>query len=303
MNPIQVSIIIPNLHSPTLGRTLESLRAQTYNLDKIEVLVVGQDKYNLITEDELVHFIRTDKPVIQAIARNIGVRHARGEILAFIDADCIAASDWVQTIVTRFQDPNVHWLGGGVTFGGDGYWILCDNVSTFYEWVSTAPRGTRKCLASLNFAVRRSAWAQVDGFDESLAKAEDTDLSLRARLEGFNLDFEPSAVVVHKQHPSRNRPCVIMRRAFESGAWTLAVFKRYEDAMGLPIFYRQPWIMLALSPLTALGVVVKMLRNWTLWRFWYVLPAVCINRLLWRWGGVYYLLRGQTLPFEKSKRA
>jgi GT2 family glycosyltransferase len=289
-----VSIIIPDLHSPVIGRTLDSLRAQVYDLRGVEVLVVGQDKYQLVHEDELIRFIPTQHPVIQSIARNTGSRQARGDLLVFIDADCVAAPDWLQTLTMRFEDPGVHLVGGGLVFPAGDYWTLCDNIAILYDWLSTSPGGTRPNLASLNLAIRRQAWERLGGFDETFAKAEDTELSLRARLAGYSLYFEPRAMVTHAPPASRNQLGRTLRRAFESGYWSLAAFARHQDRIGLASYYRRAWSTLLTAPLTAAGVVVKIFRMRELRRFWYTLPAVYVNKLLWRVGGAYRLWQERT---------
>lgn len=286
-----ISIIIPNLHSPIIDRTLASLEAQTYDHRQVEVLVVGQDKYRLVTEGEMIRFIPTERPVIQSIARNIGARQAQGDILIFIDADCIADPDWLAVLVARFEDPNVQLVGGGLFFPSDDYWTLCDNIAILYEWLSTNPRGTRLNLASLNLAIRREAWKQLGGFDETLVKAEDTELSIRARLAGYVLHFEPEAIVTHRPDTARNQLGQVLRRAFESGYWTMGVFTRYRDEIGLAPYYRRAWVMLLSAPLTAARITVKIFRNRELRRFWYTLPVVYVNKLLWRVGGACRLWR------------
>lgn len=284
-----VSIIIPNLNSPVVDQTLASLRSQTFDLDQVEVLVVGQDKLQFVVEDELVRFIPTDRPVIQSIARNIGVDKAQGNILIFIDADCIADQDWLQVFVDCFQDENVQLVGGGLIFPRDEYWTLCDNVAILHKWLSTRPPGTYSNLASLNMAIRRATWERIGGFDASYIKAEDTELSIRARLAGYKLYFEPRAIITHRPDPSRNRLRQVLRRSFESGYWTVRVLTHYQDEIGLAPYYRRLGLMLLLAPLTAVGITIKIFLMRGVHRFWYTFPIVYINKLLWRIGGAYWL--------------
>jgi GT2 family glycosyltransferase len=287
-----VSVIIPNLHSPVIDRTLASLQAQTFDLSQVQVLVVGQDAPQLVVENELVRFIPTPRPVIQAIARNIGARQAQGEILVFIDSDCIAAPNWLQTLVDRFRDPGVHLVGGGLVFDEDDYWTLCDNIAILYAWLSTSPGNTRSFLASLNMALQRAAWEKIGGFDESFAKAEDTEFSIRARRAGYRLYFEPGAVVTHRPATSRNEARRLVRRAFESGYWTMSAFALHQDEIGLSPLYRRAWLTLLLAPLTAAGIVLKIFRQRELCRFWYTLPVVYVSKFMWRVGGAYRLWKG-----------
>jgi GT2 family glycosyltransferase len=187
-------------------------------------------------------------------------------------------------------------IGGGVLFPAGGFWVLCDNIAILYEWLSTNLPGVHPYLASLNLAIRRTAWEELGGFDETFVKAEDTELSLRARLAGHELYFEPEAVVSHEPPPSRNRASMLLQRAFESGYWTLHAFLRYEDQIGLSPIYRRAWVTLLLSPLTAGGVVVKIFRRRALQRFWYTVPAVYASKLAWRMGGAYRLIFGASWP-------
>jgi len=50
----QISIVIPNLHSPIIDQTLDSIRKQMFELGQLEVIVVGRDRHGLVHEDDLV---------------------------------------------------------------------------------------------------------------------------------------------------------------------------------------------------------------------------------------------------------
>jgi GT2 family glycosyltransferase len=290
--PKQVSIIIPNLHSPVVGQTLLSLKRQTYGLDRVEVIVVGLDKYGLVQPDDVVRFVNTRQPVCAAAARNIGISQAQGEILAFLDADCIASEDWLQRLVMCYEDPKTDAVAGGVDFppSTHQYWTLCDNLSTFYSYHATAPKGERPYAPTLNFSVRHGVLDAVGLFDESFpgAAGEDIDLTLRIRLAGYPLLFDPNVLVYHQ--PVRNSFPQMIRRSFIFGRNMIKVFWRYQDRIELSFFHRSALLLLALAPILSAGVTAKVfLGNRNLLKYWYTAPPIYLAKVAWRLGGAYQI--------------
>jgi cellulose synthase/poly-beta-1,6-N-acetylglucosamine synthase-like glycosyltransferase len=94
----EVSVIVPAHNAEaTLGRTLDALRGQRGGVD-FEVIVVDDgstDRTGAIAEDAGVRVLRTGTARGAASARNAGVGEARGSLLAFTDADCQPADDWL----------------------------------------------------------------------------------------------------------------------------------------------------------------------------------------------------------------
>lgn len=279
----QISIVIPNLHSPVLDQTLRSIRGQTFDLEHVEVLVVGQDRYGLVHEDALVRFVETGQPMAPAAARNLGLSQATGEIVAFIDADCVAAEDWLANLVSAYRaDPDRTVVGGAVGFGHHNYWTLSDNISTFYRFLPSHEPGERPHLPSLNFSARRQALEAVGGFDERYPRpaGEDTDLCLRLRQAGHTLYFEPRAVVYHQ--PPRRSIGALLRHARDFGRYTPRMRSEYGDLLGWPAFLTQPAAVLALSPVLAAGVTGRIFAaNPELRRYWYTAPAIFLTKLAW----------------------
>ena len=68
-----ISVIIPNLNSPTINEIVKCLNEQPF-MGWFEIIIVGRDDSKLIQEDERVQFIQTPYPVNPATARNIGIR-------------------------------------------------------------------------------------------------------------------------------------------------------------------------------------------------------------------------------------
>jgi cellulose synthase/poly-beta-1,6-N-acetylglucosamine synthase-like glycosyltransferase len=293
-----VSVIIPNLHSPIIEQTLDSLRQQTYP-GEFEIIVVGQDRYEQIREDEQVHFIRTSEPAAPAIARNLGIRAARGEILAFTDADCVAQPDWLERLVAHYADPQVAVVGGGVQFPTDNFWTLCDNLATFYEYLESSPAGKREQLPSLNLSLRKACLDEVGLFDERypFPAGEDADLTTRLLLAGYDLHFDPEVRVTHL--PQRRTPSSIFRHAFNFGRFSVKVDERYQGVLQIPWLLRRAWSTLLFAPVLAGGVVFRMLRNPIIWgRFWYTLPILFAAKIVWCVGAAQTLRAGT--PFIES---
>lgn len=278
-----ISVVIPSLHSPIVDRTLDSLRRQTFDLSQVDIIVVGRDRHGLVVEDDVVRFHDTHHPVSPAVARNLGLSQATGDIVAFIDSDCLAADDWLETLLAAYRaDPHRAVVGGSVGFESDNYWTLADNISTFYRFLPSTAAGERLHLPSLNFSARRDVLESAGGFDERypLPTGEDTDLSLRLRRAGHSLYFEPRAVVYH--HPARQSVGALLRHARNFGRYSPRLQPDADELLDFPNFLRRPAIVLALSPLLAAGVTTRIFAtNPDLLRFWYTAPAIFLAKLAW----------------------
>ena len=234
-----------------------------------------------------VHFDRSEYPLSPAKARNRGVSQTTGQVIAFIDADCIAHPDWLATLVDRFSDPQVNIVGGGIAFEDNNYWTLSDNLSMFYEYYVHHPPGERGQLASLNLAIRRWVFEQAGGFDERypLPSGEDADLTIRIRRMGFHLYFEPRAVVLHV--PPRYGLWALLRHGYFQGKYSTKVDHRHHADQGVPWPLRSR-LGLALSALFLAGGAT--LRIYTVYpnlrRFWYTAPAVYLAKISWCLGAI-----------------
>jgi cellulose synthase/poly-beta-1,6-N-acetylglucosamine synthase-like glycosyltransferase len=198
---LTASVIIPSLHSPMIDRVVDSVREQTY--PPLEIIVVGMDRAGLLEGRTDLRFVHTERPINPAAARNAGARLAQGDICCFLDADCLAAPDWIERMVAHHAQ-GAEVVGGGVALPRAGYWTLCDNLAFLAEFMEWSPAGLRTHLPSLNFSIRRSLFESLGGFDERFTRpaGEDTDLCFRLLRQGYTLLFEPRARITHC--PPRN---------------------------------------------------------------------------------------------------
>ena len=261
----RVSIIIPACNAAgTIGECVEACLRQTYPVTEIIVVDDGSADGTLrIAEAFPIHCVRQENRG-PAAARNRGAREARGDLLAFTDADCVPRPDWIDRLVARF-DSGVAAVGG--TYGiANPERLLAKMV---HEEI--AVRHSRfgdevDFVGSFNVAYRRAAFDAVGGFDERFprASAEDNDLAYRLADAGGTLRFARDAVVDH-YHPVSLIP--YLRTQMRHGFWRVALYAKHphrarqgDGYAGLADLAAPP---IALATLF-LAVVLAFLGWWTM---------------------------------------
>jgi len=275
---------MPNLHSPYLGAVVAGLRQQT--LRPLEVIVVGQDRYELARDDGWLRVFPTPRPVPPAVATNIAIAYAHGEVLAFLDSDCVPAPDWLERLMAHQLAGRVA-VGGSIGFQQQSYWQRCDNIACLGAFMQTAPAGERPYLLSGNMALHRAVISRAGFFDESFRQAagEDAELGLRIRSTGISLYFDPTAVVYH--HTDRATANAVWRHMRGFGVQWPKIARRHRSQLPASLWqllYRAaPPLGMAAVPLVALrdlyhfyGGQPAMLRD-----HWPTLPGVFWGRLGW----------------------
>jgi len=190
-----VSVIIPALNEEKyLPRCLKSLSRQSRR-EESEIIVVDGGSVDRTVEvaKEYAHkVIKQPSPV--GTARNIGAKHAEGEILAFIDADTMASEDWIDEITGTFDSsPNaVGVTGPTLPYEGTQLDNLAYHVATGWAQRFSLKLG-RPHVAGFNCAYRKGPFFDAGGFDENRVLSEDVMLSLKMRHQGPIL-FNPEMI-------------------------------------------------------------------------------------------------------------
>jgi hypothetical protein len=182
-----VSFIVPvRDDAARLKRCLASLRASAYPADRLEIVVAdngSRDDSAGVARAAGADVISAPDRGVAAL-RNRAAAHARGQILAFVDADHEIAAGWVPSAVEVLADPHVAATGTTAHPPLDGTWVqrrydaLRDHRIVAYE---------TEWLGAGNMAIKREAFDRVGGFDESLDSCEDVALSQRLRACGYRL--------------------------------------------------------------------------------------------------------------------
>jgi glycosyltransferase involved in cell wall biosynthesis len=291
--PPSISIIIPNLNSTVVDRTLVAIREQDQDLSSTEVLVVGLDEPELVTEDELVHLVTTEGPVSPAVARNLGIRRAKGEVICLTDADCVPDVDWLELMTEPLIRREADVIGGGVIFTDMRYWTLVDNISWFHEYLDTTRPGPRRLLPTLNICLRRDVIESVGLLNEAYPRAagEDAEWTTRMRLAGYQLRFVPCARVQHAP-PNRSTLRSIWNHAYTYGRYSVKVNTRYSKALGTPVILRDWRLLLILAPLVSFVAALRIfIQDASLWRHVSTLPGIWVSKLAWVLGAANTLRR------------
>jgi GT2 family glycosyltransferase len=266
-----------------VDRVVEAAASQEGYGERDEIIVVGKDDHGLLAHGSAAQLIDTGQPVDASTARNLGIEAAQGDLLIFLDSDCLPQAGWLAE--HRAAHAAGHEVvGGGVLADGDNYWHLTYNLTMFHEVFSTAPGGNRPFLPTLNLSVERQVIEQVGGLDVSLAYSHDVDWTTRMREGGYFPFFWPAAMVRH-QH-GRDTLRLVWQDCAINGRYARQVRVRHQATLNTPFFLRKKALTLLLSPLIAAAVTVRiisrrpaiMLRHVATW------PAIYLTKIAWCWG-------------------
>ncbi len=208
-----VSVIVPVRNcARTIRELLESLTKINYSKDKLEVVIVdgnSTDGTREIASQYPVKVLTQDGVGING-GRNTGLKHSKGEIVAFTDGDCVVPRDWIQKIVADFQDADVGCVGGSI-LGCEGSFIsryadksVMPMLRRFRKReVLNSVKPPLKYPAGCNMAIRRTALQQAGMFNENIMLGFDEDeLVERICQSGKKMVLDPEVLVRHKHRSS-----------------------------------------------------------------------------------------------------
>lgn len=196
----RVSVVIPHYNDLAgLDRCLAALDAQTLARDDFEIIVA--DNASPLDRAAIDRVLR-DRARLTIVAergagpaRNGGVALATGEILAFIDADCIAAPGWLEAGIAGLA--GYDFIGGHVSVSVDDPQRMsgAEAFESVFAFDFRSYIEDKGFTGSGNMFVWRRVFDQVGGFRPAVS--EDTEWSLRARSMGFRLGYVREAEIAH----------------------------------------------------------------------------------------------------------
>jgi glycosyltransferase involved in cell wall biosynthesis len=249
-NSVKLSIIISIYSINRYLDLLDLLRAiknQTSEwfecivvVDENEILLKKIDAFLLYQDIKCARTIYNSKNKGLAYSRNIGIKHARGEIVGFIDDDAIPFPKWADSIIETFNDETIGAVAGEIIplweyeemswFPKILYWM----ISCSYKPNPGTKVETERGFGT-NMAFRKDLVNSIGGFDVNLGingkkwiGGEDTSMFLRVKASGKKVVFDPDVIVWHKITLNRINLINIMKRAINGGI-SLAALQKAEE--------------------------------------------------------------------------
>jgi glycosyltransferase involved in cell wall biosynthesis len=204
-----ISVIVPTYNrAQLLTRAIQSILAQTYS--DLEVIVVDDAStddtqgqlINIKLLDQRISYLRHEVNQGAQVARNTGIRAARGNYIAFLDSD----NEWLPSKLERQMALFAQASNSlGVVYCG--YKIISQNEE-INKLIFPKYRGYIYQLALQNWVadtstivVRREILEKIHGFDENIPAFQEWDLCIRLARE-CEFDFVPKCLTLYHQHAS-----------------------------------------------------------------------------------------------------
>ncbi|HEU4876208.1 MAG TPA: glycosyltransferase [Pyrinomonadaceae bacterium] len=213
-----VTIIVPTFNRlQWLPVCLDSIKAQTY--PNIETLVIDDG-----STDGTVEWLKS-RPDYQhaqvhvqpknggaSIARNDGIRLARGELIAFIDSDDALLPQHIETAVSVFEKhPNTGLFccdstlidsNGNVLFEGRTWHQIQSQAKN--HPVQTGFRSLKNIFEFSHifpgFTLPKAVFEKIGDFDQSIFPMDDYDLSLRVAGAGYQVYYCNEPLALRREH-------------------------------------------------------------------------------------------------------
>jgi glycosyltransferase involved in cell wall biosynthesis len=219
----RISVIIPVKNmAGKIEQCLKAVYAQS--LPPYEVLVVDGRSTDGTAERAQNHPVKVFYQDYGAAgaARQIGVENARGDYIAFTDADCVPGKDWLKILVGGFSE-GIVGVGGGIQNIGQGTWTKSINLAfatllgsgrSVQGGASLSDRFV-KSISGCNSMYRKSDILRAGGFDPDLSGADETELNARL-LKSGKLRYVSDAAVLHDHSRGLKE---FARNMYRYGGW------------------------------------------------------------------------------------
>jgi GT2 family glycosyltransferase len=261
-------VIVPFKDKPELLEMLVGSLQKKTEYENYELLLISNNStepqtFELIEklDGPKIRHLTWDHPFNYPAINNFGARHAKGELLLFLNNDIeVIEGDWLSELVAQASRPEVGAVGAkllfpsrkiqhaGVVLGMGGFadhvfaGLPDDGTWTAFgvaDWTRDYLALTSACLM-----MRREFFEELGGYDEKFQVCgSDVDLCLRARSAGKQVIYTPQSILVHHESATRRTDRIPVNDFWES-------FRAYRPYLGKDPYYNpnlslartEPWL-------------------------------------------------------------
>ena len=209
-DPLVTVVIACPQPSWMLDECLAAIRGQSYANWEVIVLPDERPAGAAATDDARIRYLPTGK-VRPAEKRNLGIRAAKGEIVAFIDDDAYPDAHWIEYAVKYFGERDIGAVGGpGVTppddrwlaaLGGRVYDSFLVSGNYNYRYRAGGVRKDVDDYPSCNLFVRKDVLDRIGGYRTDFWPGEDTLLCKDIIDSWKRIVYDPWVIVYHHRRP------------------------------------------------------------------------------------------------------
>jgi GT2 family glycosyltransferase len=313
-----------------IDRCLQSVMDQDYPREQVETLVVdgmSTDSSRSIVSEFAERYANVrlldNEKKITPTAFNLGIRNAKGSIVAIIGAHCSLAPDYISNCVHYLSTREADCVGGPIENIGEGFWGQAISLAM------SSPFGVgdahfryshqERYVDTLAFgAYRHEVFDETGLFDEKLVHNQDYDLNYRLRKAGGKILLTPA---IKSRYYTRSSLRKLLSQYFRYGFWKVRMLQKYPRSVRArqlvpPLFALSLLLSGALSMISnlaawMLALVIASYLSLSLafsfsiavrkgWRYLPVLPVIfaCLH-LSWGLGFLYSLAQ---LTFQRLVR-
>jgi glycosyltransferase involved in cell wall biosynthesis len=190
----------------TVGACIDSILATDYPADHREILVVDNgstDGTAAQIRSRPVRYLHEPRPGVSN-ARNRGITEATGEILAFVDADCLVEPQWLQELIRPFEDPDVGAVAGDLQHVPPVTPAERQAARLLGNWQRFAFTSDPAYPITANAAYRRDVIERIGPFDPHMTRAQDVELGLRFQERSrLRLAYAERATARHRNRSTQ----------------------------------------------------------------------------------------------------
>ena len=221
-------IIVAKNAANTIRQTIGSLMMQSVKPYEVILVVDSPNDPTLgAVEGYSIRKVINEEPGIGA-ARKKGVEESKGDIVAFLDSDCVADKNWIDNLIKSFRKfPEVKAQAGAIIEVKD-----LGNIDHAYTCVRELFEITEeyrfvKFWPTMNFAFWKEITKVIGNFSPDFrSRGEDQDFCNRLTLAGLSILYNPKARICHIHH----RASTHLRKAINGGKERAKLFLKYRSA-------------------------------------------------------------------------